>query len=51
LTYQFTAQRRRDAAGEVVVMALIQFQSQIQSGAILTVDATTSRIKVLPIRK
>ena len=39
------------AVGEIVVMALIQFQSQIQSGAILTVDATTSRIKVLPIHK
>ena len=39
------------AVGEIVVMALIQFRSQIQSGAILTVDATTSRIKVLPIRK
>lgn len=38
-----------DTIGEIVVSALRQFENQLKSGALLTIDATRSRVRLLPI--
>ncbi|MDB9313909.1 DUF5615 family PIN-like protein [Spirulina sp. CS-785/01] len=37
------------AIGESVITALNQFQSQLESGALITIDSSRSRVRILPI--
>ena len=38
-----------DAIGEMVVSALRQFEIQLESGALVTIDTTRLRVRLLPI--
>jgi predicted nuclease of predicted toxin-antitoxin system len=37
--------------GDLVIMALRQFESELEFGALLTVDKFKSRVRILPIRR
>lgn len=38
-----------EAAGDAVLTTLIQMQSELEAGALLTIDPTRSRIRLLPL--
>ena len=38
-----------DVIGEIVVSALRQFETQLESGALVTIDTTRLRVRLLPI--
>ncbi len=38
-----------DAIGELVINTLQEFEPQLEAGALLTIDRTKSRIRILPI--
>ena len=38
-----------DAIGDVVIGALRQFEQQLDSGALVTIDKARSRVRILPI--
>jgi len=40
-----------DAMEKVVIAALSQFEAQLQDGALITVDESKSRVRILPIRR
>jgi hypothetical protein len=40
-----------DAIGADVIRVLRQYEDQLQSGAIITVDEMTSRLRILPIKR
>jgi predicted nuclease of predicted toxin-antitoxin system len=40
-----------DATGSLVISALRQFQTEIESGALISVDALRSRVRILPIQR
>lgn len=37
------------AIGELIISALRQFQLQLETGALITVDSSRSRVRILPI--
>ena len=39
-----------EGMGEVVLAALRQFQDYLLSGALVTIDKTTRRVRILPIK-
>ena len=38
-----------DAIGETVISALYQFETELKSGALMTIDTTRLRVRLLPI--
>jgi predicted nuclease of predicted toxin-antitoxin system len=39
-----------DAIGQLVLNVLIQFEAELMAGALVSVDASRARVKILPIR-
>jgi predicted nuclease of predicted toxin-antitoxin system len=39
-----------DAVGDVCIAALQQFRDELESGALITIDETRTRARILPIR-
>lgn len=38
------------AIGELVITTLLQFQTQLEAGVLMTIDRSRSRVRILPIR-
>ncbi|ABA22109.1 conserved hypothetical protein [Trichormus variabilis ATCC 29413] len=39
------------AIGELVITTLIQFQTQLEAGVLMTIDRFRSRVRILPIKR
>jgi len=38
------------AIGELVITTLLQFQTQLETGVLMTIDRSRSRVRILPMR-